>query len=78
VVNRGTPDIHSDEIAQVQNDQGLREIRVSGGTVVCTGQAAPHDHPHVSLALRKGAVAICPYCGTCFRRASVSRLSVVK
>ena len=76
-VNRGTPDIHSDEIVQVQNDEGVREIRVSGGTVVCTGQAAPNDHPHVSLALRKGVLAICPYCGTRFRRASAPRLSVV-
>jgi uncharacterized Zn-finger protein len=76
-VNRGTPDIHPDEIVRAQNDEGFREIRVSGGTVVCTGQAAPNDHPHVSLALRKGVLAICPYCGTRFRRASAPRLSVV-
>lgn len=76
-VSRDTPDIYSEEFVQVQNDDGLREIRVSGGTVVCTGQAAPNDHPHVSLALRKGVLAICPYCGTRFRRASPPRLPVI-
>jgi uncharacterized Zn-finger protein len=74
---RVRPEAPSDEITQIKNDEGCREIRVNSRTVVCTGQAAPNDHPRVSLALRKGVLAICPYCGTRFRGASKPRLSVV-
>jgi len=34
-LHRGAPDVPSDEIAQVENDEGLRETRVNGTTVVC-------------------------------------------
>lgn len=68
----------SDGLRQVENDEGSKEIRVKGPTVVCAGQAAPNDHPHVSLAFRKGVLAVCPYCGTRFRRALGPGLSVVR
>lgn len=74
---RAQPGAQSDEIIQIKNDEGSKEIRVNSRTVICGGQAPPNDHPHVSLTFRKGVLAVCPYCNTRFRRASAPRLSVV-
>jgi uncharacterized Zn-finger protein len=59
-------------IPEINNDAGWREIPVYRHSVVCAGQSAPEDHPHVSLTIGKGGLAICPYCGTRYRYRSVT------
>jgi len=51
---------------EIRNDGGAREIRVRTRSLVCTGQAPPNDHPHVSLRIGKDDRAVCPYCSTEF------------
>ena len=53
-------------LPEVRNDGGAHEIRVRTDSFVCSGQAPPNDHPHVSLKLGKDRHVICPYCGTKF------------
>ena len=56
-----------DKPVEVRNDFGLEEIRVSTESVVCTGEAPPQDHPHVTLRIGRDGRATCPYCGTKYR-----------
>lgn len=59
-------------IPEINNDAGWKEIPVHRRSVVCAGQLAPNDHPHVSLTLGKDGQTICPYCGTRYRYRSVT------
>ena len=52
------------ELPKVQNDVGVPEMEVRTREFVCTGQAPPHDHPHVSIRIGVENRATCPYCGT--------------
>ena len=56
-----------DNVPEIHNDAGLREVPVSVSTVVCTGKSPPEDHPHVALRIERDGSITCPYCRTRYR-----------
>jgi uncharacterized Zn-finger protein len=61
------PTLLRETIPEINNDAGWKEIPIYRRSVVCAGQSAPDDHPHVSLTIGKDGQTMCPYCGTRYR-----------